>query len=216
MPMKEFLNQIRKPVQIPISRKILYSAVVMLVGVVLGIVSKALDETASNLLPTFLQLLDLRNFFSRMGFWMFSGICIAIYSKLPLRAALNVFLFFAGMVSSYYLYTVQVARFFPKSYMMIWIVITILSPLMGAVCWYAKGTHPVSLCLSAGILMLMTRQAFSFGFWYFDVRYAMELLLWFLTIAVLYKTPKQILLVSGGGMLLFFITSPLNLFLGIL
>lgn len=214
--MKEFLNQIRKPTQIPISCKIRYSVVILLFGIVLGILAKILDETASNLLPAFLQTMDLRNFFSRMGFWLFSGICIAIYSKTPLRAALNVFLFFGGMVSSYYLYTVQVAGFFPKSYMLIWIFITILSPLPGMVSWYARGTHPVSLCLSAVILMLMARQAFSFGFWYFDVRSTLELLLWFLTIAVLYKTPKQILLVSGAGLLLFFITSPLHLFWGIL
>jgi len=214
--MKEFLDIIRKPVSSPASKKILYSILVLIVGLVIGTIAKILDETASNLLPPFLEMLDLRNFFSRMGFWLFSGICIAVYSKAPLRAALNIFLFFVGMVSSYYIYTVQVAGFFPKSYMMIWIVITILSPLMGTMCWYAKGTHPVSLCLSAVILMMMTRQAFSFGFWYFDVRYALELLLWFLTIAVLYKTPKQILGVSGAGILLFFITSPLNLFWGIL
>lgn len=214
--MKEFLDTIRKPVFSPASKKILYSVLVLIAGIVLGTSAKVLDETASNLLLPFFEMLDLRNFFSRMGFWLFSGICIAVYSRTPLRAALNIFLFFAGMVSSYYIYTVQVAGFFPKSYMMIWIVITILSPLMGAVCWYAKGIHPVSLCLSAVILMMMTRQAFSFGFWYFDVRYALELLLWFLTIAVLYKTPKQILAISGAGILLFFITSPLNLFWGIL
>jgi hypothetical protein len=100
--------------------------------------------------------------------------------------------------------------------MMIWVVITILTPLMGAVCWYAKGIHPVSLCLSAVLLLMMTRQAFSFGLWYFDVSYTLELLLLVLTIAVLYKTPKQILAVTGVGISLFFITSPLSLFWGLL
>lgn len=213
---KKFLDIIRKPVSSPVSKKILYSVLVLIAGIALGTIAKVLDETPSNLLPPFLEMIDLRNFFSRMGFWLFSGVCIAIYSKTPLRAALNTFLFFAGMVSSYYIYTIQVAGFFQKSYMMIWIGMTILSPLIGAVCWYAKGTHPVSLCISTVILMMMTRQAFAFGFWYLNVRYMLELLLWFLTFVVLYKTPKQILAVSGAGILLFFITSPLNLFWGML
>jgi hypothetical protein len=188
----------------------------MLLGIVLGIMAKMLDETASNLLPHFLEILDLRNFFSRIGFWMFSGICIAIYYSTPLRAGINTFLFFAGMVSSYYLYTIYVAGFFPKSYIMIWIGFTILSPFIGIVCWYANGNHPVSICLSAIILMMMSRQAFAFGFWYFNIRYMLEFLLWGLTIVVLYRSPRQILIVLGAGSLLFFVTSPLNLFWGLL
>lgn len=214
--MTDFLNGIRKPVSTPISKKLIYSLSILLAGILLGTISKILDTTASNSLPSFLEALDLRNFFSRIGIWVFLAVLISIYSKTPFRAAVNVFLFFIGMVSSYYIYTVWIAGFFPKSYMMIWIVITLLSPLMGMVCWYARGVHPVSFCLSALILMMMTRQAFAFGFWYFDVRYVLELLLWFLTIAVLYKTLKQILVVFGVGVLLFFIVSPLNLFWGML
>jgi hypothetical protein len=214
--MKELLDTIRNPTPSSLSKQVLYTILILIAGVVLGIISKILDETASNLLPHFLEMLDFRNFFSRIGFWMFSGMCIAVYSKTPRSAALNVLLFFVGMVSSYYIYTVQMAGFFPKSYIMIWVIITILTPLMGAVCWYAKGIHPVSICLSAVLLMMMTRQAFSFGLWYFDVRYTLELLLLVLTIAVLYKTPKQILAVTGVGISLFFITSPLSLFWGLL
>lgn len=62
----------------------------------------------------------------------------------------------------------------------------------------------------------MARQAFAFGFWYFDIRYTLELFLWGATIGVLYRTPKQIIVVTGTGMLLFFFTSPLNLFFGML
>lgn len=214
--MKELLDTIRNPTPSSLSKQVLYTILILIAGVVLGIISKILDETASNLLPHFLEMLDFRNFFSRIGFWMFSGMCIAVYSKTPRSAALNVLLFFVGMVSSYYIYTVQMAGFFPKSYIMIWVIITILTPLMGAVCWYAKGIHPVSICLSAVLLMMMTRQAFSFGLWYFDVRYTLELLLLVLTIAVLYKTPKQILAVTGVGISLFFITSPLSIFGGLL
>ena len=97
-----------------------------------------LDLTPSNELPAFLEALDLRNFL-RIGVWIFLSVSISVYSRLPLRAALHVFGLLAGMVGSYYLYTVLVAGFYPKSYMMIWIGMTMLSPILAVVCWYAKG-----------------------------------------------------------------------------
>jgi hypothetical protein len=212
--MRGFLDKIRKPTFIPNTK--LYCILILIVGIVLGVISKVLDETASNLLPNFLEILDLRNFFSRIGFWLFSGVCISIYSKTPLRAAFNVFLFFIGMVSSYYLYTVLIAGFYPQTYMMIWIVMTVISPFMGMLCWYAKGTHIISISISILIFAMIARQCFSFGFWYFDIRYGLELLLLIVTVIILYKTPKQIFMVIGFGLLLFLILSPIYLFWGML
>lgn len=214
--MKKLLNNIRSPIDISTARKIGYSVLILLMSVILGIVSKALDETPSNMQPIFFQYLDLRNFFSRMGVWLFCGICISIFSSSPLRASLNTFLFLAGMVGSYYVYTIFIAGFYPKSYMMIWIVMTILSPFLAFVCWYSKGTHILSLGISALIIMFMARQAFSFGFWYFDIRYILELFLFVGTIGVLFKTPKQIISVTVSGIFLFILTSQLNLFFGML
>ncbi len=191
--MKDFLERIRKPTFISTRKKILYSTLICLSGLLLGVTSKILDETASNLLPHFLEILDLRNFFSRIGFWLFCGVCLSIYSKTPFRAACNVFLFFVGMVSSYYTYTVFVAGFYPQSYMMTWIAMTVIAPFLGVPVWYAKGTHWVSVGISAFILAVMLRQCFSFGFWYFDMRSGLECLLLIGTLVILYKTPKQIL-----------------------
>ncbi len=214
--MLESLNKIRKPVYVFGFKKIIYPLIILACGIVLGVVSKALDETASNLLPSFIEQLDLRNFFSRIGIWMFTGVCISLYSKTPLRSAINILLFFVGMVGSYYIYTIYVAGFFPKSYMMIWIAMTLLSPFVGMVCWYAKGSSIVSIFISSIIFMMMTRQAFHFGFWYFDISCVLELILWVATIIILFENPKQIAKVIGLGALLFFLTSQLNLFWGML
>ena len=214
--MKAYLNKIRRPESISSSRKFLYSFTIFAAGIILGVISKALDETVSNLLPYFLEVLDLRNFFSRMGVWIFLSLLISVYSKSPVRAAINVFLFLLGMVGSYYLYTVTIAGFFPKSYMMIWVGMTFLSPFMAIICWYAKGKGPVATCISSVIFMFMTRQAFIFGFWYFDIRYILEFLLWVATIFVLYQSPKQALTMIIIGIFLFFLTSQLNLFWGML
>lgn len=214
--MKSFLSQIRRPMNMPISRKILYSAFIFFIGIILGIISKVLDETSSNLLPHFLEVLDLRNFLSRMGVWIFLAVLISVYSKSPIRSAINVFLFFVGMVGSYYLYTVMIAGFFPKSYMMIWIAMTILSPFMAFVCWYAKGKGIIAIFISSIIMMFISRQAFAFGFWYFDIKNILELLLWIATIFILYQSPKQITKVITLGFLLYFVTAQFNFFWGML
>lgn len=214
--MKGFLNEIRRPIKISLSRKILFSALAFIAGVILGVISKVFDETASNLLPYFLEVLDLRNFFSRMGVWIFLAMLISVYSKSPVRSAINVFLFFVGMVGSYYLYTVMIAGFFPKSYMMLWIIMTVISPFMAFVCWYAKGKGVIAISISSIILMFISRQTFAFGYWYFDIIYILEFLLWIATIFVLYQSPKQIIKVVPIGLLLYFLTAQTNLFWGTL
>ena len=214
--MKDFLNEIRRPINISPSRKCLYSTFIFIAGIILGIISKLLDETASNVLPYFLESLDLRNFFSRMGVWIFLAVLISVYCKSPIRSAINVFLFFVGMVGSYYLYTILIAGFFPKSYMMIWIIMTIISPFLAFVCWYAKGKGIIAISISSIIIMLISRQTFAFGFWYFDILNTLELLLWIATIFVLYQSPKQISKVTAIGLLLYFVTAQTNLFWGML
>jgi hypothetical protein len=214
--MKDFLNEIRRPIKISLSRKTLYTTLIFIAGVILGVFSKVLDETASNLLPYSLEVLDLGNSFSRMGVWIFLAVLISVYSKSPVRSAINVFLFFVGMVGSYYLYTVMIAGFFPKSYMMLWIIMTVISPFMAFICWYAKGKGIIAISISSIIIMFISRQSFAFGFWYFDIRYTLELLLWIATIFVLYQFPKQIIKVVTIGLLLYFLTTQTNLFWGML
>ena len=145
-----------------------------------------------------------------MGVWLFIGIVTALTSPSAPQAALRTFLFFLGMVGSYFLYTVLVGGFFPKAYMLFWFAITIFTPLGGFVCFYARGEHPVSICLSALLVALMARQAFGFGFWYFDILYSgLEAVLWVVLLVLLYRSPRQILLSGGGGLLLFLLTSQL-------
>ncbi len=207
--MIEKLNIIRTPESLSNHKKVIHSIFVFTVGILLGVLSKILDETASNLLPTLIEQLDFSNFFSRLGIWIFIATCISFYSKNPIRAGINVLLFFIGMVSSYYLYTVFIAGFFPKSYMMIWIIITLFSPFLGAICWYAKGTHIVSVVISSVIFAVMAMTAFNLGidFSYFDVSYSLELIIFFATVLVLYHNPKQILKVMIGGSVLFILLS---------
>lgn len=161
----------------------------------MGIGTKFLDCIPSNLLPYFMEILDLRNFFGRIAIWYLLAVIISIYSKTPLRASVNVFVFFAGMLTGYYAYTRLFAGFYPdRAYLMIWIVLTALSPFLAFICWYAKGKGKTALVISAFIIAVLFLQAFSFGLTYFNLPYVLEVLVWIAGIAVLYKSPKQAVL----------------------
>ncbi len=167
--MLDFLNNIRRAEKkIPLTRQAINTAAAALLGIALGTLSKFLDTVPVNNLPALLQYLDVTNFLGRFAIWVFIAVCISIYSSSSVRAAINVFLFFAGMVLSYYLYSSFIAGFFPKSYAMIWIGFTVVSPLLAFICWYAKGQGRISLILSAGIIAVLFNMSFVYGIGYFN------------------------------------------------
>ena len=186
MTMNKFLNNIRcVNKQIPLSKKIFYSIAILLLGIVLGIVSKFLDTTPSNELPCIIESLDFRNFFGRFAIWILIAVCISIYSNSSIRAAINVFGFFVGMVTSYYLYSKFVAGFFPRSYALIWFGITAISPLLAFVCWYAKGKSKPAFMLSILILAVLFNMTFVYGWGYFEARSVLELAVFIIGLIVL-------------------------------
>ena len=113
-----------------LSGQIIRTIMILLLGIALGALSKFLDCTASNALPPILEYLDVRNFLGRFAIWMLLGLCIAVYSLSPIRAAVNVFAFFFGMVAGYYAYSKWIAGFFPQSYVLVWAGFTVVSPLL--------------------------------------------------------------------------------------
>ena len=93
--MNKFLNNTRSTEnEIPVSRKIRNTILILCLGIVLGTFSKFLDNTASNALPFIFEYLDVRNFLGRFAVWLLIALCIAIYSRSSLRASFNVFVFF--------------------------------------------------------------------------------------------------------------------------
>ena len=158
---------------------------ILFLGIALGVFSKFLDCTPSNKLPYIFSYLDVSNFLGRFAIWVTIALCVSIYSNSSLRAAINVFVFFAGMVTSYYLYSKYVAGFFPRSYAMIWIAFTMISPILAFICWYAKGKSNLALILSAMILVILFNMTFVYGILYFDIRSILELMTFVCAIVVL-------------------------------
>ena len=108
--MSETLNKIRTTDKsIKTKNKILSTFLIFLLGVILGVFSKWLDNLSINdsiWWQHVLGILDLRNIFSMLGIWIFIAITISVFSKTPLRVSINVLLFFIGMTISYHLYTI--------------------------------------------------------------------------------------------------------------
>lgn len=187
------LNNIRKPVHISLKRQFLNTFLVLLFGVGMGVLSKFLDCIPSNELPHFIETLDLSNFLGRIAIWYFIAMSVAVYSKTPLRAAVNVFVFFAGMLLGYYTYTKAFAGFYPdRSYLMLWVGLTAVSPFLAFICWYARGRGKIAVVISSVIIAVLFLQAFSFGLTYFDISSPLEVIVWIAGIAVLYKSPKRL------------------------
>ncbi|MBQ3422796.1 MAG: hypothetical protein IJH34_14320, partial [Romboutsia sp.] len=96
--MIKLLEKMRIPNEhLTTSKKVINTTLILLLGVVLGMFSKWLDNLSiddSILWQHILGILDLGNIFSMFGVWILIAICISIFSNTPLRAGINVFIFF--------------------------------------------------------------------------------------------------------------------------
>lgn len=120
---------------------IIYSAII---GIFLGLVAKLVDVPS---LTGEFPILD--DIFGRFGIWIFVATLLAVYSNTPLHAALRVFSFFFTMILTYYTYTILFLGFFPKSQIILWSIISLITPICASAMWYAREDKSIANILAA-------------------------------------------------------------------
>lgn len=212
--MKNMLNKIRMPGDnYSFKRKVINSLLIFLFGIILGILSKWADNLIIDDSVTWqhiIGMIDLRNILSEMTIWIFIAINLSIFSKTPLRASLNVFLFFLGMTISYHLYTILFSGFNPNNYMKLWYLITLISPLLAYICWYAKSKHFVSIIISSLIIAVLIPICFNVGYWYFELNRIIYMVMFISIVITLHVNFKNTLLSLVFGIILSFIIPNIN------
>ena len=103
------------------------------------------------------------NIGGRFGIWIFAAALLAVRSKTPLHSAIRVFGFFAAMLLTYYLYTILFLGFFPKSQMILWGSISLISPFCAIIMWYANENKRSGEILAALPIALLLSEWFVTG-----------------------------------------------------
>lgn len=138
-----------------------------IIGIVLGITAKLIDVPyVTSKFPIF------DNIMGRFGIWVWTATIISILSKTALFAAVRSFVFFIGMLFAYYGYTVLFLHFFPKSQIILWGAIAMITPFCGFLIWQIhKERHYTNFISSLPFMIFFTEwylTAFTGRYWTFS------------------------------------------------
>ncbi len=96
----------------------------IILGFILGLTAKLVDVPAiTHIFPIFDDI------FGRFGVWIFTATLLAVFSITPLHAAIRGFSFFISMLLTYYVYTILLLGFYPKSQIILWGFVSLISPI---------------------------------------------------------------------------------------
>jgi len=169
---------------------ILVTILIGAAGAALGVFRKWIDAEGTKGIPDSLQNIDYAGIFGSLAVWVLIGIVIAVCSSTPLRAAINNFFFFAGMLGGYFAYCYFVLGYVALKYAVFWGAVACAAPVLGYFIWYARGKGAVGVIISGLLLGVMLAQGLKFtgGF---KVTSIPNLVSTALALIVLIRKPKE-------------------------
>lgn len=112
-------------------------------GLLLGVLSRALDIYTQN----------LGNIFSQMAIWILLGTLISIYSKSKKAAMINVFPFCIGMLITYYAVAFITKGVYSNVMILGWTVFALFSPIFAYFTWMTKEKGIFPKIIGLGIVL---------------------------------------------------------------
>lgn len=123
-------------------KKFLNPLSMLIIGLILGIISRVLDITTQN----------LGNIFSQMAIWILFGVLISIYSPTKKQSMINILPFCIGMLITYYIVAVITKGVYNRSFIIGWTVFALCSPIMAYFTWMTKEKDIFYKIISIGII----------------------------------------------------------------
>lgn len=114
----------------------------LILGLILGIISRLLDMYTTN----------LGNIFSQMAIWILFGVLISTFSETKKRAMMNIFPFCIGMLLTYYLVAFVTRGSYSNIFIVGWTVFAFCSPLLAFFAWMTKEKGVLPKIISVGII----------------------------------------------------------------
>lgn len=115
----------------------------LLIGLLLGTVSRLLDIYTQN----------LGNIFSQFSVWILIGVFISVKSSTAKKAAANVFAMSAGMLVTYYAVAVLSNGVYSEVFIVGWSVFAALTPVMAFFAWQTRKRGVFPTLIGVGIIM---------------------------------------------------------------
>ncbi|MGM9641968.1 MAG: DUF6518 family protein [Eubacteriales bacterium] len=114
----------------------------LVIGLLLGVVSRLADIYTQN----------LGNILSQMAIWILFGVLISIFSSTRKRAMLNVLPFCIGMLVTYYVVAALTEGVYSEVFIVGWTVFALASPIMAYFTWLTKEEGVFPKLIAVGII----------------------------------------------------------------
>ena len=132
-----------------IQHALLHPVSMVLVGLLTGFLVKMIDVYC------YAQHfgMSLSDIFSQAGVWVVIGMAISLYSRNTKYAMINIFLFCAGMLVTYYITAEVTNSVYGWSFIKFWAVFACFSPLMAYLARLTMRPGTLALVLKVGVFV---------------------------------------------------------------